>query len=302
MALTSDSEKGVALVSVLIVISILSIIATSLLFTESVSYRLSQNSISRDKADALTEAGVSRAILALLDQRPDRRWQADGDSYDFEFSGTRMKIRIEDEFGKIDINTANDELLKGVFRAAGLNAQAADTMLQRLLDWRDQDDLHRLNGAEASAYRAAGHSYKPRNGPLQTVDEIQMIMGMTPKLFARIEPALTVYSGRTDIDQRTAPREALRALSEMDEEKIEKIFTARFARKTLQAGKRGSKLNMNNALNPMSGGRAVTIRVELVTDNLEYVREATVRFTENSSQPYWILKWDHGSRLNTKSE
>lgn len=269
-----------ALVAVLIVVSILSIIAVSVNFTQSVSYRLSQNSISRAKAEALAEAGVSRAILALRDSRADQRWRADGRAYEFSFAGTRMNIRIQDEAGRIDLNTANEDILGRLFRSAGFDDQGADEMVDRLVDWRDRDDLHRLNGAEAPAYAAAGLAYGPRNGRFQTVDEVRMVIGMTAASFARIAPAVTVYTNQPGIDRATAPLEALGALPGMDREKADAIVAARAPALAMVQTPRS--------------GRAFTIRVEIATADSEFVREAVVRFVENARLPYWVLKWDRG--------
>jgi general secretion pathway protein K len=54
-------------------------------------------------------------------------------------------------------------------------------------------------------------------------------MDMTPELFRRVEPALTVYSGRPFIDPRLAPAEVLLALRSMDAGKVADLIAARTA-------------------------------------------------------------------------
>ena len=56
-------------------------------------------------------------------------------------------------------------------------------------------------GAEVvSEYRAAGYAYGPRDGPFETVEELKLVMGMTPLLFEALAPVLTIYSQTPWVD------------------------------------------------------------------------------------------------------
>lgn len=52
-----------------------------------------------------------------------------------------------------------------------------------ILDWIDSDEETRLGGAESAAYQALAVPYSARNGPLQSIDELLQIRGITPALF-----------------------------------------------------------------------------------------------------------------------
>ncbi len=84
-----------------------------------------------------------------------------------------------------------------------------------MIDWRTPKNTRSLNGATADDYRNAGYAWLPRGGPFQSVDELALVMGMTPQIFARVAPALTVYSHQRDFDLRVAPKEALLAVPGM---------------------------------------------------------------------------------------
>ena len=65
--------------------------------------------------------------------------------------------RAVDESARIDINAAPTPLLKGLLQnVGGLDADAAQHVVDAILDWRDADDLKRPNGAEAPDYRRPG--------------------------------------------------------------------------------------------------------------------------------------------------
>ncbi|MBR1241922.1 general secretion pathway protein GspK [Bradyrhizobium sp. AUGA SZCCT0274] len=271
-------------VSVLWGLGLLTAIALSLLWNGNMAYSLAHNGLETVGVNATVEAGVNRAVAGLLDPRTERRWRSDGATQSFEFNGTLIKVSIQDELGKIDLNQAEAPLLASLLRSNGLNPDAASSLADKIVDWRTTTSLRSLNGAKEQDYRALGSSYRPRNGPFQSIDELLLVMDMTPALFRRIEPALTVYSGRQFIDPQVAPREALRALPNMTPDSVESALAER-ARRQL-------------ALDPSVGdvlaslrGRAFSIRTEFATSNRTILREVTVRLTENPNQPYWPLSW-----------
>ena len=265
------------LVSVLWGLALLAAIATSFLSSGSTSYRLARNALDAIEVDVAAEAAVNRVVLSLLDPRPEMQWRSDGVPRDFDFAGTRMRIWVQDELGRIDLNNADGSLLIGLFQSVGLDALAAGALVDKILDWRDSSSLKRLNGAKDPEYRAAGFPYRPRNGPFQHVDELLLVMGMTPELFARVEPALTVYSGRPSVDPRVATPEALRALPTMDAQKVAALVAARSAQPTVAA------------LSPI--GRAFAIRIDVERAAGRQRREAVVRLTDHPSQIFWLLSW-----------
>jgi len=283
-------RRGFALLSVLWGLSILSIIAASLLTSTDLSYRMERNALRRTEREMLVEAAINRAILALVDRRTEKRWRVDGAIYDFAFAGAEIRVSIQDELGKIDLNASDGSLLQGLLRSAGLGADDAASLVDKVLDWREAGDAHRLNGAKEAAYRAAGYVYGPRNGPFQSIDELAMVMGMTPALFARLAPAITIYSGRPVIDPQTAPREALLALPTMDETSVDALLAARYDGGTLTSGGQTAPAGIIDPAISLAG-RAFTIRAEIDMGGVRQRREAVIRLTDNAAQPYWVLAW-----------
>jgi len=144
--------------------------------------------VARDAYDA----GVNRAVLSLLDPQLNHRWRTDGLPQTFNFDGTPLKVSIQDELGRIDLNQADGSLLVNLFQSVGLDVQAARSLVDKILGWRDSNSGRRLNGAKEAEYRAAGMSVTPRNGPFQSIDELKLVMDMTLVLFHRVEKAIIV--------------------------------------------------------------------------------------------------------------
>ena len=270
-------------VSVLWGLGLLAAISLSLLWNGNMSYSLARNGLEAACINLIAEAGVSRAVAGMLDMRADRRWRTDGVTREVEFDGTTIKISIQDELGKIDLNQAEVSLLTSLLRSAGLEPGAASALADKVVDWRTATSLKHLNGAKEQDYRALGSGYQPRNGPFQSVDELMLVMDMTPALFRRIEPALTVYSGRQFLDPQVAPREALLALPNMTPDGVESALAARRQQMTMERSTGDIMTSLR--------GRAFTIRTEFERSNRTFVHEAVVRLTENPNQPYWLLSW-----------
>jgi general secretion pathway protein K len=280
-----DEDYAMALIAVLWGVALLSIIATTFLWSGSVSYRVARNSIETAQVDAIAEAAVARAAISLLTSRSDLRWRVDGVAYSFNFGGEVGKISIQDELGRIDLNHADRGLLLGLFQSVGLGVEAASRLVDKILDWRESGLARRLNGATTQDYRAAGHAYLPRNGAFQSVDELKLVMDMTPELFRRVEPAVTVYSGSQFIDPRVAPREALLALPGMDPSKAASIVATRTTAASVPVASNLSAASMSVV------GRAFAIRTEIDKPHGTLVRGAVIRLTDDPNNPYWVLSW-----------
>lgn len=278
-----------AIVSVLWSLALLASIAVSVLFTGNVSYRLANNNLQIAVEDAMTEAAINRAVLALLDPRLERRWRVDGVPQDFTLDGMHARIFIQDELGRIDLNHADGSVLAALFQSAGLDALSASGLSDKVLDWRDPSPLRHINGAKDQDYRDAGLAYRPRNGPFQSVDELRLVIGVTPEIYKRVAPALTVYSGHQFIDPQVAPPEALLAIPGMDAGKVSSIISAR-AQQAYGGPNAIATSDLTDPINALKG-RAYTIRAELEMPNGLIRRETAIRLTGDARRPYWVLNW-----------
>jgi general secretion pathway protein K len=261
-------------------VTLLTIIATATLGSGTVSYRQTRNLAEAAQQDALAEAAVNRAVLALMATRPEQRWRVDGVAQSFGFAGATVVVAVQDELGRVDINNADTPLVTAALRAGGLSAQAASETADKILDWRDAGSAKRLHGAKAPDYAAAGLAYGPRNGPFQSVDELRLVLGITPQLFRRIEPLVTVHSGRAMIDPQFAPEKLVAAISGSNTSAPGALSASPDSR-----GNRRGVIGPSISLE----GRAFSIQVML--GKADSIREAAIRMTSNPTKPYWLLSW-----------
>jgi general secretion pathway protein K len=162
-------QHGIALVLVLWATTLLTVIAASFAFSMRTDTLLAQNLAASARAQALADAGVQRALYEMFKPIADlQRWKGDGVPHQWEFGGGKLSIMVLDVSGKIDLNSASDDLLKGMLKSVGLTDEESNILLDAIVDWRDGDDLPRPKGAEVAEYKAAGLKYRPSNAPFDT--------------------------------------------------------------------------------------------------------------------------------------
>ncbi len=289
-----SAQRGLALVVVLWVLVLLALVAASFSRTTRTEVNLARNLVENAQAEALADAGVHLAILALLDPDPAKRPRADGTPYRIAFGGAEITVSVQDEGGKIDLNRAPDELLRGLFVSLGVEPAEADALVDAIADFRDPDDLRRLNGAEDRDYEDAGLPWGAKDAPFEAVEELQQVLGVTVPLYQALRPALTVYNAKGGIDPAVAPREVLMALPGMDEDQAEAQVAAR------AGGAEGAApVLAAEGVAQRSRGQFLTLRAEAHDPSgAIFVREAVVEITRNRQQPYTFRMWRTGTRFD----
>ena len=286
---------------------LLALIAASFTRTIRTEVNLTRNLVENAEAEALADAGLYRAVLALLDPDENRRWRVDGRAYRFDFHDGVVWISIQDEGGKIDLNKGKDRHLEGLFMlVGGVDADEAAALVDALVDFRDEDDLHRLHGAEDDDYHRAGLPYGAKDAPFVAVEELAQVMGMTRQLYDRVAPYLTVYSERPQVDLLSAPREVLLAVPEVHPVEVEDLLAER-AR--MEGPIPTVALHVPTAPRKsfaLSDIPIYTIRAEAHTESgAVFVREAVVELTRQADQPFHLRTWKQGRRApaeNTETE
>ncbi len=203
------AQRGIALMLVLWVLALLTIIAVGLTAAQRTETTLAGNQLATVRFRAVAEAAVSFAILNLLapatvlDEETDV-WVPDGMARPWRFGGESLEIQVFNEASRIDLNVAGKELLVGLTAALELPEDEGAALADAVEDWRDLDDFTQLNGAEDGDYEAAGRSYGAKDRPFDSVEELQLVLGVDSELYRTLAPALTVDSGTPEVDQEFA--------------------------------------------------------------------------------------------------
>jgi len=121
-------------------------------------------------------------------------------------SGIPMGFRfgLQDESTKLNINTLllADEYLPGAGRQLLMGLpNMTEEIADAILDWLDPDDEMRQFGTESSYYAGLSPPYACKNGPLDSVEELLLIRGVTPQLLFGLD---TNHNGLVDASEQSS--------------------------------------------------------------------------------------------------
>ena len=278
MSGVKPEQTGIALVLVLWLLTLLTILAAGYSYTMRTETKLTIHGVELAKARAIAEAGLWLAVADLLKPQLQRQWLTDGTLYKLDFGGGQIHLRLQDEAGRIDLNTADGALLRGLLEKAAQPGDDVDFMLNAILDWRNP-------GAEDGDYEYAGYSAK--GAPFNSIEELRLVAGMTNDIFARIYPTLTLHSRQQGIHPQVAPREVLLSLTGADEEQIDAFLLARSNRNEsvpLQPG-------IDNRFFSGASGIAFSITSEGITGHSKLKLDVVITLIQDARLPYSVLSW-----------
>jgi len=219
------NDRGVALVIVLWILVFLLVAA----FDFSASVReegmIAHRYVEETEAYYLALAGFEERLYRLLAGGSGASAEGEvefGEWHEAALGDGSFRVRVVDEGGKVNLNQAEEVLLRRIFANLGVEEPQRSTLVDSILDWRDQDNLHRLNGAENDYYLSLALPYTAKNGPFDTVEDLLWVRGMTPELFygreeggtrrGGLREIFTVDSRLNQINLRTASAEVCRAV------------------------------------------------------------------------------------------
>ncbi|TAL85297.1 MAG: general secretion pathway protein GspK [Rhodanobacter sp.] len=278
------NQRGVALLLVLWACTLLAILLggyAALARTEGLQARYQ---FAQTQAHYAAEAGIMRAVYGLQDPLPGRRWVGDGHVYVFHYDHATVKVSAVSESGKVDLNTATPEVLQGLFQAAGVTPTLAQKLTGHVVTWRSAPGGAGETGAERAAYVAAGRDYGPRHGPFASVEELQMVLGITPTIYQAVAPNVTVWSGATTPDAETAPEMVLAAIPGMTPQRESEVRATRL------------RWQLDPMLVPGNGTTHSIRSQATLADGTRAVVRATIRLQMGHPgvQPYAVLRWREG--------
>jgi len=175
--------------------------------------------------DALLAAERGIAVAANPSVKDNQEPLLSG--YDEE-TDTSYRARITSEAARFNINTLllkkDKPLLTHIFTGWGMELEAAQTLVDNLIDWTDAGDETELNGAEIDWYEGVGRRNQPFNHPFYNLDEMKLVKDMD--LLNAVKPDwetwFTIWSnGQLDVNEADA--ELIAAAAEVSLEKAQDI-------------------------------------------------------------------------------
>src|SRR5579864_8944428 len=99
-------QRGIALVLVLWVMALLAVMVVGFAGDARTELKLARNQAEAAQARAIADTGVSLALLNLLESTEETAWHLDGEAHSLAYGDGAIRVSVQDEGGKIDLNLA----------------------------------------------------------------------------------------------------------------------------------------------------------------------------------------------------
>lgn len=174
----AGNNRGIALILVLWIMLALVLLSAGVGMLARTESHIARNHADRQRCRWAARAGVYRAIADVKTLAGERATYLGEEPYTLSSNDLQMNLdgcsfeaAIEDEGGRININTASNETLANLFG----NSEIADC----IVDWRDINDIPGPLGAESVYYSSLSMPYRCKNADFDTVDELMLVKGIT---------------------------------------------------------------------------------------------------------------------------
>lgn len=196
------SQRGIALVLVLWVVSLLSVMALSVAASVRTGMLLARNALDELRDRALVGAAEQFAsiqlVSGLLAQPRPPEEEGLPIVLDWSFEARPIQIQIRSEAERLDLNQAGPEDMSLALDELGMDPALRDSLIDSIQDWRDPDAFRGLHGAEDADYAAAGMPYGSKDQPFESVEELKGLLGFPRELWPLLRDTFTVGDGRVN--------------------------------------------------------------------------------------------------------
>lgn len=223
-----NNQKGIALITVLLVTSLVAIMAVSMTFAQHIDIRRTSNLLEGDQA-MLLALGLEEWGRQVLIRDLQKNGQTDhlGEDWAFGLMPTATENgmisgSILDLQGRINLNnleagspTNKTQTTLRLERLFGFcEVEARNELVLALADWLDQDEQTRPGGAEDNAYLLHEPAYLTGNRLLTSPSELLLLEGVSPDNYRCLEDHVAALPIATAINVNTADALVIAALSD----------------------------------------------------------------------------------------
>lgn len=191
-------KKGLVLVAVLWIVVVLMVIVATVGRSSMLDTRVRLLRTEQTRCKWACRAGIEKAVALLnedtreSDHLLDLWSDNDTDLNNVSLEGCLYNVRVTDEAGKLNINTATKEQLMGL-------PYMEEYIADAIIDWRDKDDTPSGLGVEGGYYENLPFKYTIRNGPFRTIRELLLVRDVTEQLLYGED---TNFNGRLDYNEQ----------------------------------------------------------------------------------------------------
>ncbi len=216
-------QRGVALITALLIVSIATATAVSLASRQRVDIRQTANLLGRDRAWHISLGGESWVRHVLIQDAKEGKTDTLGDLWarkppPIDVEGGKIWGRVTDLQGRFNLNNLvrgeqQDALAMGRFEQLLKLLQLPPQLGAAVADWIDKNGkISGADGAEDETYLSRDPPYPTANRPLISLTELRLIEGFDQETVRILSPFVTALPQRTAINVNTAPVEVIMSL------------------------------------------------------------------------------------------
>ncbi len=257
-------ERGFALLVVLWTLVLVSLLVLRLTEAGTAEARLGSNLRRGAVAEAEADGAFATAAFRLLASGSDLPGAG---RFTVPTPHGAAVVTFRSEAGKVDLNNASPPLVAALIAEFGEDETDATNIAAAIAAWHTPVPGPQLPTLLAP-YRAAGRRYGPPGSAFESVDELRLVLGVTPELFARLQPYLTVFASSDPALSVAAPP-------------------------VLQAAASIGELPVAGGTTPQVGD-VFDLRVDERADGARFLRDGVVQLESGENGAPWrILTWNH---------
>jgi len=297
------SERGAALVLALLIVALLMTLVLEFDRSVRLEHRAAGNYRDATAAFYLAKAGLEegRALLVadqLSGSTSDNLTEAWALPGETPLGAGMMRVSIVDEERYFPINSLVTSNTVNVTQVAQFQRllralQIDDRLADAVIDWIDQNDVALPDGAESDYYESLSPPYRAHNGPIDSLEELRMIKGVTDDVYNRLAPHLTALQsgGSFQINLNTADPVVLGALDQdLTPDLVNRLIENRPIKSSLDVGSILGNNELATNLQSSDGASVTssnfTIQAEGIVNGVSKV--VIMQTNRNAQVPLWV--------------
>ncbi|HUL92536.1 MAG TPA: type II secretion system minor pseudopilin GspK [Burkholderiales bacterium] len=243
MRVPARAQRGVALITAVMIVAIAAAVAAKIAFAHQLWFRQMENVADRGATDLLRRGALHWASVALLEDAAQNSIDHLGEPWaqglpTLPVDGGAIHVSVEDAQGRFNLNNLLQSSGQpspadvAIFQRLLVELKLDPLLANALLDWIDPDsNVTSPGGAEDVDYLALKTPYRAANQPLTSIEELRLVRGFDAKTVLMLLPFVTVLPAGTHsaINVNTASPEVLAALTGMDPASAKRIADNRAA-------------------------------------------------------------------------
>ena len=229
-----NKQHGVAIIVALLVVSLATVLAVSLVKHLNYDIRRTENILRLDQAHLYNVNAVEFSMLLLkLDRDANNEYDSLEDinlfndqTAVFPVEGGSVSARLSDLqscFNLNNLSKTNEELARyrtqyiNLLGELGVDNSLHTSLTDSLIDWLDQDDINEPQGAEFDYYIGLDKPYRTANNLLISPSELRLVKGYTQDIIKLIKDEVCVLPAvRTAININTASNKMLESIAGLE--------------------------------------------------------------------------------------